>query len=183
MSSTLHYLVPQHAEGAYKDLEHTIAVTDHDDAEDLFVDAKDRLWNVNGWGGEGSVTFRLTDAHGKKLNRIAHRNDHIRTSWGNAAGEGEDWVEVEAVEYDDYPDEDYETFAVRVHPAQLHHGSGGYPVHSLPTGTFVVERRGLTLKAAFHGRNEIVHGDGSASVGWRSVTDEQWLTIIRAFIE
>lgn len=181
--STLHYLVPQHTDGTYTDLEHSISVNSHDDAEDLFVDAKDRLWNVNGWGGGTIITFRLTDAHGRSVRRNAHRNDHIRAGWGSAATEGEDWVVVEAVEYDDYPDDDHETFAIRVHPAQMDTGQDGYPVDSMPTGTFVVERRGRTLKAGYHGRNEIVHGDETASAGWRAITDEQWLTIIRAFIE
>ena len=172
--STIHYLVPTHSDGVFKDLVHTISVADRDDADALFVAAKDRLWRVNGWGGGGSVAFRLTDAHGNNVNRIAHKNDHIRITSGNTA-ESTDWVVVDAIEYDDYPDDDMETFAIRVHPA------ADSPEH-VPSGTFVIERCGCRLSAAYHGRNEVVHSPGGSNA-WHNITDQQWLTIIRAFIE
>ena len=44
-----HYLIPDHQQGLEKNLEHTIICDSIEEAEDCFVDAKERLMDVNNW--------------------------------------------------------------------------------------------------------------------------------------
>ena len=67
-----------------------------EDAEDLFILAKDRLLDVNDWN-EGNGNYTLTDSHKHKLHRNAHTGDFIK------AGE-EQWLVINKIQYDDYPD-------------------------------------------------------------------------------
>src|ERR1700733_14092947 len=113
-----HYLIPAQLSGKEKNLAYSIYTDTVEDAEDWFVDAKERLLDINNWkkyGGSAGVDFKLTDGHGKVLNRKAHNGDHVRITITPGATTF-DWVVIEALEYDDYPDLDMETFAMRIRP-------------------------------------------------------------------
>ena len=109
-----HYLVPG-LQALDKDFEFSILAREHEDAEDGFVDAKERLLDVNNWSRYGNLpefVFSLKDHHGKQLSRHARKGDAIGISMqgqGSAA-----WQVIDAIEYDDYPDLDMETFAIRL---------------------------------------------------------------------
>lgn len=198
-----HYLVPQQHTGPSKDLEHTVTAESLEDAEDWFIDAKNRMLDVNNWKNYAatfSTAFMLADSHGKPVSRSVHRGDHIRIDIpgpGPAAGGGYDWVLIESVEYDDYPDDERETFAMRVHPvADPAMGNGGATAHFFSeqaSSTFVVERMGKYLKASYHGRNEEINKEGSvldnvrnSLVGftaWLGMSDAQWASLIKGFLE
>lgn len=197
-----HYLVPQQYTGPAKDFEHQVLAESAEDAADWFVDAKDRMLDVNKWKDYAtafSAAFRLTDAHGKEVNRRAHKGDHIKIDIpgpGPAAGGGYDWVLVEAIEYDDYPDDDRETFAMRVHPVADPANSNGDVAHFFSeqaSSTFVIERIGTQLRASYHGRNETLNTDAgildkvrNSLVGmtaWAGMSDAQWNSLIKGFIE
>ncbi len=177
-----HYLVPQHDEGTSIDLEHHISTTDLEDAEDLFVAAKDAMLDVNKWGSRlAPVLVHLADAHGKPVSRSARRGDHLCLDSGSPDHDYE-WVFIESLEYDDYPDELKETFAIRLHAVDE-------PGHISPeafseeaSGTLVVERIGRTVHALYHWRD--CGEDHQVRTGlWHSISNDQWLTIITGFIE
>lgn len=198
-----HYLVPRHDEGIQKDLQHHIAAPTREDAEDMFVSAKDRLLDVNAWrvrSGLLSATFALADGHGKPLKRPAHKGDHIKIDIpgpGSATGDGYDWVQIEALEYDDYPDLDLETMAMQVRPCSNPAAkSDEHTAHffgRLATSMFVIERRGVVLTAYYHGRNEVPNTDAGlidevrnmavAAGAYLGLSDLQWGTLIKGLVE
>ncbi len=155
-----HYLVPDQSQGFEKNIEHSALLDTTDDAEDSFVGAKERLLDVNNWNSYigGGISLQLTDIHDKVLHRKAHKGDRIKIATVPALH----LVLVEAIEYDDYPDEGRETFAVR-----LKQDDGA-------TATIVIERTHKSLAASFHGRN-----DATLSIG---LTDEQWGSLVKGLL-
>ena len=86
-----------------------------EDAEDLFIEAKDALFDINNWAqaaGLKGINFTLTDAHKKEVHRTAHTGDHISIEKDKVTY----WLHVDIVEYDDYPDENKESFMICIKP-------------------------------------------------------------------
>lgn len=198
-----HYLVPAQEEGIEKNIAHSITAATVQEAEDWFVDGKERLLDVNNWKRYSvsvSAEFRLTDHNGKPANRVARKGDHIKIDIpgpGSEAGSGFDWVVIEAIEYDDYPDEDMETIAMRVRPAEnptdrTETGIAHFFSDSA-TSTFVVERTGKKVAAKYYGRNESanieggvvdkVRNTGVAIGAWLGMSDAQWTSLVKGLIE
>ena len=191
-----HYLVPQHDSGHSVNLEHEVIAADVEEAEDWFVTAKDRLLDVNHWRVTGSLLtqdLHLTDSHGRVMNRHARKGDHIRI---NIPGPGPrevdayDWVVIAAIEYDDYPDESRETFALKICAAGMP-GEGG--AGSAPSGTLVIERNSKMLRARYHGRNVVEYSfvpgpaspadDSGQFSAWLGISDAQWQSLLTGMIE
>ena len=182
-----HYLVPQQEQGSEKDLEYNIAARTVADAEFWFIDAKDRMLDVNSWSkycSEVNVAFRLTDHHGLGVGRHARKADMVRIDMPGPDGArlgGFEWVSVEAIEYDDYPDTDMETFAMRLRAAESplnHKDANEGHVTGNATSTFVIERHGAKLSASYHGRNE----QGNVTNEWLGMPDTELVCLIKAFI-
>ncbi len=76
-------------------MEYSINTHSTDDAEDLFIVAKERLLDINDWR-EGH-TYTLTDGHKRKAHRNAHSGDFIKINTDT-------WVYINKIQYDDYPD-------------------------------------------------------------------------------
>lgn len=78
-------------------MEYSISTKTMDDAEDLFIVAKERLLDVNDWHSE--YEFALTDSHKHKVHRNAHMGDFIKKG-----AQPEQWYVINKIQYDDYPD-------------------------------------------------------------------------------
>ena len=187
-----HYLVPAQLHGNEKNIAYNIDVKTVEDAEDWFVDAKERLLDVNNWKKYSagiSMDFKLTDIHGKVLNRKAHNHDHIRIDMPAQAG-GFDWVAIEALEYDDYPDMDIETFAMRVRPGNDPANKQDSTAIGDATSTIVIERIGKKLIASYHGRNESSKNSNAQqehntteNAFWLGLSDTEWAKLIKGLID
>jgi hypothetical protein len=167
-----HYLVPDQSQGFEKNIEHSTLLSTTEDAEDGFVGAKERLLDVSNWNKYvvPAVRLQLTDLRKKALHRKAHKGDciniEVESTWH--------WVLVEAIEYDDYPDEGRETFAVRLRPitAAMDTMEGNDPINA--TATIVIDRTCKKLTASYHGRNE--------AMTWIGLSDEQWGSLVKGLI-
>lgn len=174
-----HYLVPEQMKGTEKNLQSYITALTVEDAEDMFVEAKDKMLDINNWKKENSFfsSFILTDSHGKEVHRHAHAGDFIRIA--NAAGASlYNWIHVDAIEYDDYPDINTETIALRIHPSKeprIKDEEEAYLINSAVSSTIVIERLDRRLTSLYHGRNEIIDGTGNQA-------DEVWQSLINSFL-
>ncbi len=197
-----HYLIPTQEEGQEKDITHSILTKTIADAEDWFVDAKERLLDVNNWkkfSGIADASFKLTDSHGRAVNRRARKGDHIRIDipeQGVDMDGGFYWAVIEAIEYDDYPDEDAETFAIRVRPSSnpMRRDDISDIFGNVATSTFVIGRAGKILNSGYHGRNEqgdleLVSITGYTSTAslvtsaWLGLSDAQCAELVIGFME
>ncbi|MBE2289254.1 MAG: hypothetical protein IAE95_06840 [Chitinophagaceae bacterium] len=173
---TTHYLVPAHTIGSETDIVCRVGCDSVDDASFIFVDAKDRLLAVTDWATVGvldEVRFQLQDATGHLVRRHARRHDHILIVSGSAGQPtaDHDAYVIEALEYDDYPDTDEETFAVRLKPVDQ-------PDGDTDTTTIVVGRRGKDLYASYHGRNRQTNADDL----WHGLTTAQWEALMSGLL-
>lgn len=201
MADETHRIVPEKTQGIQKNLKHDVVLDTVEDAEELFVLAKDRMLNVNHWRDIAesiSAEFQLTDKNGSELKQFAHTHNYIRIKIpapGTHEGDGYDWVLIEEIVYDDYPDMDYETFAMRVrpsdNPANLTDETAHFFAHT-STSTFVIERRGRHVTAHYHGRNEKANTENGlpdnirniavALGAWLLGSDAQWLSLLKGLI-
>jgi len=178
-----HYLIPVQISGFEKNIEYSIHTNAVDDAEDWFVDAKERLLDVNNWikySKISDIDFHLTGAHSALLNRKAHNGDHIRIDI-RSRNTGFDWVAIEALEYDDYPDLSMETFAMRIRPCPGPQNIPDLQIIHPATSTIVIERLGKRLSASYHGRNE--PQNDSTDTPWLGLSDSHWAGLVKGFIE
>jgi hypothetical protein len=157
-------IVPGQREGAQTNATETVAAASEQQAKELFIKAKQRLLDINSWhtfAGAGSATFRLTDEKGDGVSRPPQKGDLICIDIpgpGPAAGDGDDWVEIEAIDDSSDPSSTTESIAIRVRPAPNPATASNDTAHfytSAATSSFVVQREGNKVFAAEHGRNEV----------------------------
>ena len=180
-----HYLVPAQLEGESTDLQINVTPADIEDAADWFVTAKEHLWQVNHWHEYCSgtnVRFLLKDAYGHSVARRARKGDHIQINMLSGAF---DWVIVEAIEYDDYPDENIETFAMHLRqvnaPGATNHNAVDHYFEA--TCTLVIERNQMHLKADYHGRNHPSPLDGTLHTSpWLGLDEDQWKSLLKGMV-
>ncbi len=154
--------IPQQLEGKQVDITETIEASGHDEARQLFMEAKSRLFDVTNWGNISngiSAEFLLTDKWGKPKYGIPVPGDHFRIDIpgpGSVSGEGYDWVRVELVEDNNTPDNNSEWALIKVRPAEdpaTREGVAHF-FHDHATSSFIVKREGYIITAGVHGRNE-----------------------------
>jgi hypothetical protein len=175
-----HYLVPGREDAQAADITYSLVAEMIEEAEDLFVDAKDRLLDVTGWATYGSLSgiqFQLADNHEHLVKRHARRGDHILISkQGSSEPNSLDCFTIDALEYDDYPDDNLETFAIRMHPSKQPATADGSRDN---TATIVVERAGTRLSAIYHGRRIT----GNTDDAWHILNERQWVEMMKGLLE
>ncbi|MFY9308603.1 MAG: hypothetical protein WAQ28_06060 [Bacteroidia bacterium] len=160
---TAEEIIPEQKTGSYTGATATVELNSRNEAVELFKVAKSRLLNINNWdeySGAASATFELTDSNGKGISAPPQTRNLIRIDVpgpGTFAGQGFDWVCIEAIEDGSDPDAENEFFAFRVRPAKNPDASDDAPSHFYTddaTSTFIIERNGNTVSASEKGRNE-----------------------------
>jgi hypothetical protein len=168
MSNPEGEIVPDQQLGAEKNIIHKVQALDQNDAQRLFLTARNRLVDVNHWDDYSALgQFQLVDSDGNELFRTAEIGDYFRINIkapGLIAGSGYDWVRIEAIA--DHSDvEGYEEhMAMRVRPAQNPLDEKDETAHFFSdesTSTFLVKREGTVVTASVFGRNEVPNTSAS----------------------
>jgi hypothetical protein len=156
-------IVPKNIQGKPSDIEHSSTAGSREDAVHVFSIAAQRMLDVNSWhqiGSSVSAKFELIDANLNKLNRPAALGDFIKIDIlgpGSSAGDGYDWVRIEALEDNRNPQAEIESLAMRVRPCREPGKDTKEVAHFFTgeaTSTFIVERRANKITSFYHGRNE-----------------------------
>jgi hypothetical protein len=196
------FIPPKQEEGVSKDFEETIALPDLEDAEDFFLVAKDRLLHINQWHEISTTirsTFRIVDKHGHPLHRRAHSGDYVMIDIpapDSSTGMGADWVMVEKIEYDDYPDDNKELIAMRLRPVSNPLNADHAVAHFFTdnaSSSFIIERDHTKISAKYHGRNEKPNTDTEtladtvrnvavAAGAILGFSDVQWKGLLKGFL-
>jgi hypothetical protein len=147
--------------GADSYVKYTRKMPDTGAAEKLFDIARQRLLDVSHWKdiSKGiSSDFNLTDSDGKKANREAHKGDYFQISIpgpGIAAGDGNDWVQVESIDHHKKGATEFISITVRPAPNPLNSSTEtAHFFENKATSTFKVSRTGTLVKAEVLGKNE-----------------------------
>lgn len=161
-------LVPENVKGKSVDLEESVLEKNTENAENTFNRACTRLLNPPIWhelAGTFSAEFELNDEGAKYPERLAGVNDYFKITIpgpGNNAGDGYDWVKVEAIEENTLPGAEA-SFAMRVRasPSPSHAEKGtAHFFKEDATSTFIVRRTGNEITVSYHGRNELPNTEG-----------------------
>lgn len=194
-------LIPEQHTGSESNTEAEVLFSTEQDAQQFFEVACQRLVNVNEWhqlAGTGSAEFILCDSQGHELARTAQQGDYFKIDIpgpGTATGDGYDWVQIEAIERIESPEE--EALVIRVRPASNPHNSKEDTAHFFTeeaTSSFMVRRQGLKVKAEVHGRNEkpntkaeaIVDKARNAAVATGAITafsKLQWTKLVNGLVK
>ncbi|MBS1775807.1 MAG: hypothetical protein JSS64_05950 [Bacteroidetes bacterium] len=92
-------------------------------AEAFFVIAKNLMLDINVWQSEStnhSVQFFITDNTEKVHHRNIHKGDLIRVKFLNSEMEKVDWMRINVLQYDDYPNENREVLTLHLSQVQDH---------------------------------------------------------------
>ncbi|MDB5128977.1 hypothetical protein [Mucilaginibacter sp.] len=155
--------IPPQTKGEETDVIHFADCASEQEAHHLFLLAKDRLKDISQWhvlSGPHSAKFAITDTKGDEVYKIAEKGDHFYIDLpapGPLAGDGMEWVRIEAMEEieDANAESEYITMTVRpvANPRHPDKATAHFYSHN-STSTFIVERYKNHVSAAVHGRNE-----------------------------
>lgn len=127
-------------------MEYHVNTTLTEDAEDLFVIAKDRLLDINEWNQlfhANSYTVALTDTKGQKAHRSARMHDMIKISDNTKM---EKWVNISHIQYDNFPDINSESISLLLELKNEDHKS---------LETILVKRENSSVTIHCNGGNEL----------------------------
>ena len=131
-------------------LRHSITGLSIEDAEDLFIYAKNSMLSVNSWKQHSkidSASFELTDNTGYVLHRHARTGDNIRITLQNGAVYE---LHIDAIVYDDYPDAGTESISMYLNPVSKMESN-----NESVFCTLAIERSGIHLHAVCTGAEEV----------------------------
>jgi hypothetical protein len=137
-----------------------------EEAEDFFIEAKDNLFNVNHWAERADLRHMrctLIDTHGKELRRKAHTNDFIKI----IKNDSDAVLFIELIEYDDFPDDNKESFALNL--------TIPHDIEELgePVAHLIVERNNTDLSAFCYFEH-----DNAAAI----LSAEEWIELLKSFL-
>lgn len=154
-------LVPGNIEGMQSNTESEKEFESEEGALQFYEIAKQRLSQPNKWheyAGSATADFQLTDEQGNPVDTEVREGFHFRIDIpgpGTGTGEGYDWVQVERIREVEKDGENI--FTIQVRPATNPLNKKQDVAHfftDAATSSFMVSRKGKTVKAAVYGRNE-----------------------------
>jgi hypothetical protein len=153
-------IIPGQYTGKVIDTEEQIELSSAEEAKAFFAIVKDRLLNVNNWeeiAGMASANFQLVDSGGQEVNRTVQKGDFFKIDIpgpGPVAGDGYDWVQVEALE--EVSEGDVDSVGIRVRPTLSPLNNSQDVAHFYSpesTSSFTVTREGAKITAGIYDRN------------------------------
>jgi hypothetical protein len=194
-------IIPDNNSGASSDTTHELVASTAASANALFESVKQKLLDVNNWHkycGKASAVFQLTDEEGNKVFRPAQLGDHFKIDIpgpGSSTGEGNDWVQIEAIEHT--INEETEVLAMRVRPTDNPQNNRKDVAHFFTdeaSSTFSVAKQGNKIVAAVNGRNEKpnvkahklidkVRNAVIATTAILGLNKPQWKSLVKALLD
>ncbi len=153
-------LIPDHTTGVIIDSASAEDFENTEDAKAFYAVAKARLLDVNHWNGltgKAGATFQLIDINGQEANRPVQKGDYFKIGIpgpGSSAGDGYDWVQVEAL--NEVSQDDVNSIGLRVRPVKNPLNDNDSVAHFYSeesTSTFIVTRENKKITASIYDRN------------------------------
>ena len=196
-------IIPAHEKGKQNDLEHSETFDSREEAAKCFVRAYKRMYNPKVWhklAGFMSGEVMLTHPDGSPERDLAHVGDYYKIDIpgpGTKAGDGYDWVKVDAIEEHNNPSAENEWMGLRLRPApNPAHGTNdtAHFFQDTATSTFIISRTGNTVTASYHGRNEVANTHTASAVdnmrnavvtsgAIAGFSEMQWSKLIKEFLQ
>lgn len=195
-------VVPENETGKALDLEEFVTENSIEEAVTTFKRACKRLLNPPIWhelAGAASASFKILTEKNVDPHRLACVNDYLAIDIpgpGTSAGDGYDWVQVENITENVEPGAD-ESMSVTLKASPNPNKPGEGTAHFFKDGatsTFIIKRKGNTVIASYHGRNETPNikekglGDKIrntivAAGALAGISELQWKALIKGFLQ
>ncbi len=203
MNQSFQNIIPENVKGKPSDIEHSYTAANREEAIAVYKRAAKRMLNINIWhqlAGFISAEFILTDSTGDRLDRLAVLGDFIKIDIqgpGSSAGDGFDWVNIEALEDNSNPNAEQESIGMRVRSCKQPGKETSSVAHFFTgdaTSTFIIHRKQNTVTSFYHGRNEVLNTNTEkmldkirnvmmGGVALAGVSEIQWDTLIKSFLQ
>lgn len=164
-------IIPENYTGTIIDTESSIEFETPEEAKAFFRIVRRRLLNVNMWHdltGRATAEFQVVDKDGREVGRGVQQGDYFKIDVpgpGPFAGEGYDWVRVEAIR--EVSEAGMESVGIRVRPSTnpQEPDTDAHPdvVHFYSeesTSNFIVTREGSRITAGIYDRNTKSNKEG-----------------------
>jgi hypothetical protein len=195
-------IVPVNKVGKAVDLEHSITEDSIEEAINTFNRSCKRLLNPPVWrqlSGAFSASFKIEAPNNSDANRLAQINDYLLIDIpgpGPSAGNGYDWVKVENIAENADPAAD-QSFALTLkaspNPDKPEQGIAHFFGEGA-TSTFIINRKGNTVIASYHGRNELpntkkasfpdkIRNSLIAAGALAGISELQWMALIKGLLQ
>ncbi len=195
-------LIPENIMGKEVDIEEAILENSLEEAVGTYNRACSRLLNPPLWqqvAGSAGAAFFLETATAEEAHRLAQIDDYIKidiTGPGSVAGEGFDWVKLEAMQENTLPDAEY-SLGIRLracaNPQHKEMGTAHFFKEDA-TSTFIVKRNGNKVTVSYHGRNELpnttdvnttdkIRNAVVASGAIAGLSEIQWKALLKGFLQ
>lgn len=196
-------MIPPETEGKNTNLENSVVLNSKEEAMYTFKRACNRMLNPVIWHklcGPASAEFMLAASNGEEENRLAREGDYFRIDIpgpGPSAGNGYDWVRVELIEDYANPGLDTESCGMKLR-ASAQPGRDEYDTAHFfrkeATSSFIICRKGNTVVASYHGRNEVPNTSTNKTTdnlrnviismgAFAGLSEMQWSVLIKSFLE
>lgn len=153
-------IVPAQYTGKEIEAEAFAELKNEHEAGTFYEIVKERLLNVNNWHGAAgiiSARFQVVNAAGEVLTRNVQKGDYVKIDIpgpGSSAGDGYDWVCVEALQ--EVTGTNLQSIGMRVRPAPNPLGIRNETAHFYSpdaTSNFIVTRKNTVISARVIDRN------------------------------
>lgn len=190
--------VPEQVEGKEVNLEESVTADTALAAQELYYKACERLLHPGTWhelAGALSAFFKLDSfAPGRKIKEKDYLQIDIPAP-GNPAGDGHDWVIVDTIlaNTNGWAEE---SLSVTLRSSENPDKPGDGIAHFFnegATSSMVIKRKGKTVIASYHGRNEKPNTEGGLANKIRNVlvaigalaglSEIQWNALLKGFLK
>lgn len=195
-------IVPSNETGKALDIKDSVTENNREDAVNTFQRACTRLLNPALWhelAGVASASFKLVSENNPDMQKFATLNDYIQIDIpgpGSSAGDGFDWVKIEAIEKNTDTPAD-ESFGLKLRACANPDKKNGGTAHFFTaeaTSSFIISRNGNSITASYHGRNEIpnsteviladkIRNSIVAAGAMMGFSELQWLALLKGFLQ
>lgn len=156
--------VSREEESEQADIVHFVNLVTEQQAKELYNEAKARLLDVshwNMWSSGINTRFILVDENGRKVLRPARMGDHFMINVPERAspsGEGNNWIRIETIEEERSPEEQRESFSMRmsavINPGNGESNTAAYLLRGNKTNTLRLYRSGRKVTVRVDRENE-----------------------------
>lgn len=203
MKDYLQKLIPVNFTGKQNDLDFSKTYANSVSVIEAFDIASKKVLLINDWhtlSGIARTDFVLNDSEGNTCTRCAREGDYIQIDIpgpGPKSGNGYDWVKIEKVVIEPQIDNGRGIVGILVRACKNPFFTGEDTAHFFKndaTSSFIVQRKGNTVTASYHGRNEVLNTGSkrtkdnvrNAIVGaaaFAGGSEIQWNTLIKSFLK
>ncbi len=164
-------IIPEQFTGKTLDYQQSIDFTTKSQADHFFSRARNRMMDVNNWHHVTkslSAVFIVVDEKGQQLDKLVEKNDFIKIDIpgpGLPSSKGYDWVKVEDIVDEHFPDLKRSAIILRPCADPTHVGTDtAHFFKNIATSTILIKQKENEVCLRYAGRNEVINIENESNL-------------------